>query len=62
MSFSSNVGNDALFLLGTVGKSEIWSTLTWDACCAVEMTVEGVFTEVAGGVDPLKFLLVEVPC
>ena len=50
---------DALFLLGSVGKSGIWST--WDASWAgVADAVEGLFTEVAGGVDPVEFLLVEV--
>ena len=51
--------NDVLFLLGSVGKLEIWST--WDACwTGVADAVEGVFTEVASSVDPVKFLLVEV--
>ena len=51
--------NGALFLLGCVGKSEIWST--WDACwTGVADAGEGVFTEVASGMDPVKFYLVEV--
>ena len=51
--------NNALFLLGNVGKSEIWST--WDACwTGVADAVEGVFTEVTSSMDPVEFLLLEV--
>ena len=54
-SCSSNDG----FLLGSVGKSELWPTS--DVCwTGVADAVEGVFIEVASSMDPIEFLSVEV--
>ena len=50
--------NDALFLLGSVGKSELRSTsdALWTG---VFDALKGVLTEVASSVDQMEFLLVK---